>query len=222
MKKVSFLLTAIVLILVSAPQTDAESGFTDVSIKSAYYDGIHFMQEHGFVNGYLDGTYRSYNKINRAEFMKIITLVHNYQIDLLEKMHPNGPYWEDAMCIYIMGGCDPDIKQCFLLIDVQLNDWFAPYVCHGISQKIIDGYPDKTFRPANNINIAEASKIIAGTFDLDISSFDRAQDDIMEWYGPYMDALRVLDVLPSIIDSPDHLLTRGEMAEIIYRVMINE
>ena len=46
--------------------------FSDLSKWSDYYDSISYVQKEWFVEGYPDWTFKEGNKINRAEFTKIL------------------------------------------------------------------------------------------------------------------------------------------------------
>ncbi|HLG25316.1 MAG TPA: S-layer homology domain-containing protein, partial [Candidatus Gracilibacteria bacterium] len=77
--------------------------------------------------------------------------------------------------------------------------------------EIISGYPDGTFKPAQNINFAEASKIVVNAF-----GYETVDDAV--WYRPYVEKLAELNAIPESIDGFDHKVTRGEMVEMIYRL----
>ena len=107
-----------------------------------------------------------------------------------------------------------DIDTCEssdLFSDVTQSDWFGDYVCMAKQTGVIGGYPDGSFKPANSINFAEAAKIVVVAFDIPF-----AKDDI--WWKPYVFALARIGGLPSSFSDPNQQLTRGDMAEIIYRV----
>lgn len=167
--------------------------FTDVDASHPQEKAIAWMRDHDIASGYPDGSFKPERTINRAEFTKIIVgAVH------------------DAA----------KINECPLLSsvspfpDVSADDWFMPYTCTARRFGIMGGYPDGTFRPTQDVNVAEAAKIVVGAFGLSTGQPSSAQ-----WYQAYMDALDVLGALPSTAQAPAHLLTRGEMAEIVYRVM---
>ncbi len=44
--------------------------------------------------------------------------------------------------------------------DMKVDDWHYSYVCELYSKAIIDGYPDRTFRPNNTVTTGEALKMI--------------------------------------------------------------
>jgi len=95
--------------------------------------------------------------------------------------------------------------------DVSDNDWFRKYVCLADKKGVVDGYPDGLFRPANSINFVEAAKIIVEGFEYQYS-YDE------NWFLPYIGALEARRAIPTTIQSFEHDITRGEMAEIIYRL----
>ena len=102
------------------------------------------------------------------------------------------------------GGCFPDVS----------NEWFAPYVCFAKARGTIVGYPDGTFKPGNNLNFSESAAIITKAFDL-------PQSGNSTWYEPFVNGLASRNVIPVTIDSFAKNITRGEMAEMIYRLDAN-
>lgn len=176
---------------------DTTSIFSDVTFEHQFGPAMYFVKEKGIVQGYPDGTYKPDSTINRAEFTKILIGAKKIQ----EK--ENGeeqPYYKDW--------CD------VTLTDIVTSAWYYTYVQTAFCNDIISGYPDKTFRPADNINTAEAAKILVNTFDLPLPPGLPSDP----WYTSYIAALSNAEALPSTATNPSHLLTRGEMAEMIYRV----
>lgn len=202
MKKLKKLLRWIslplIIILISAQIVHARTAedtiqtFNDVTFSDPSGDGITYLKQHGVIHGYPDGTFKSKNKINRAEFLKIV--------------------------VGSMDGFNPDEEtdtHCFS--DVK-DEWFAKYVCYGKKHGIISGYNDGTFRPANNINFAEASKIVVNAFGMRPS--DTLNTD--PWYRTFVEPLAENNAIPDSISDLDKFIARGEMAEVIYRVRDNE
>lgn len=159
--------------------------FSDVSPSTPYGSAVESLQERGVIEGYADGTFRSGNSINRAEFLKIV----------LEGREEN----------FSFTGSD-----CFP--DVSTEDWFAQYVCKAKAEGIVGGYPDGFFRPGRTINFVEAGKILSLAFGQNI---DQTSPD---WYEPYARALESSKAIPPTIDTLDKFITRGEMAEMIWRL----
>lgn len=99
------------------------------------------------------------------------------------------------------GACFPDVKQ----------EWFAKFICFAKDKGVVSGYPDGQFKPAQNISFVEAAKIIVNSFAFETKAGG-------DWYRPFVTALEERFAIPMAIDRLDKKITRGEMAEIIYRL----
>jgi len=146
---------------------------------------VEYLLDQGIVSGYPDGTFRPENRINRAEFTKIVV---NATV-------------EDSSSIQ-GSGCFPDVQ----------NEWFAPFICTAKASGMIGGYPDGTFQPAENVNFAEAAKIVMHAFGLETGEETEA------WYENDVKALEERNAIPLSIQSLDQKISRGEMAEMVYRL----
>jgi hypothetical protein len=89
--------------------------------------------------------------------------------------------------------------------------WYLDYVCIGKLNNIISGYPDGSFKPDKNINFVEAAKIITKGLGGDVAVSD-------PWYKGYVEKLADNGAIPTTITAFAQEITRGEMAEIIYRI----
>ncbi|MAE68260.1 hypothetical protein CL635_00405 [bacterium] len=167
-------------------------GFSDVSTNHPYVQAIEYIRDKGIVKGFPDGTFRPDATINRAEFSKIIVGATNDK-DRIEKC--GSTYF----------------------IDARLGEWYNKYICTAKDEGIVDGYPDGTFRHGNPIAFVEAAKIIVKAFGLPTETNER---DI--WFVPFTDVLAEKRTIPLSIKSLDQKITRGEMAEIAYRLYIGE
>jgi len=169
--------------------------FTDVSPTHKNYEAIKYVYEQGIVQGYSDNTYRPDASINRSEFTKIL-IKSRFEATEIEN------------CISL----NIPLNQTFVYFsDVSRSFWSAKYICVAGKRAIVGGYPDGEYKPENFINFVEAAKIILWTFDYQISS-----DPI--WYKPYVDTLAEKQAIPDSITQIDQNITRGEMAEIIWRL----
>lgn len=168
--------------LMGAGLVSAESVLSDID-EYEYAESIEFLYDGSILDGYNDGTFKPENKINRAEFTKVV-INSVYDIEDLEGLSDD---------------CFPDVKS---------EDWFSPYVCLAQEEGIIQGYPDGTFKPGNDITQAEALKIIYESFYGDI------QDLGGEWYQRYLDAAEFDGMLYfEATNSPAaHVITRGEVS----------
>ncbi len=111
----------------------------------------------------------------------------------------------------IVASIEENPTGSFCFPDVE-GDWYAKYVCEAKELGIIEGYPDGKFYPAQNISFVEAAKIIVYGWGLDVYI-----DDI--WYKPFVEELGDERAIPDSIESFDKDITRGEMTEIMYRLM---
>lgn len=103
----------------------------------------------------------------------------------------------------IGSNCFPDVR----------TEWFAKYVCFDKIHNIIAGYPDGSFLPANAINFAEISKIL-----VNVKGFTVKSNPSSPWYQPYVEKLAELHAIPASITHFNQNVTRGEMAEMVYRL----
>lgn len=166
------------------PSTNSTNSFSDVSSAYKYEQAVEYMKDNSIVEGYSDGTFKPFNKINRAEFTKI----------LMEYKFGNDP----------MTG-----RDCFT--DVH-SEWYAPYVCLAKTKGIISGYPDGTFHPDQNITVPEALKIVL------LADGAPVQEMNGEWYQKYLNYADSRRLRPDEWSSMDYSITRGEMAEVVWRL----
>jgi len=135
-----FFLTALFLGAL-VPSTYAAREFSDVLTDEPARDAIAAVAEQGIVNGYSDGTFRPDQRVNRAEFVKMV-LQASEERDTIRRCDVGG------------------------FLDVPDRAWFAPYVCVAKRRDIVKGYDDRTFRPAEKITVGEAASMLASAFHL--------------------------------------------------------
>lgn len=158
--------------------------FKDISFTYKYRDAVTYMKENSIVEGYSDGTYKPDNKINRAEFTKL----------LMAYKFPDDPM---------------TARNCFT--DVS-DEWYAPYVCLAKAKGIIGGYPNGTFRPEQNITVPEALKIVLLADGASVPEVGG------EWYEQYVEYADSLGLRPDEWADMGYSITRGEMAEVVWRL----
>jgi len=167
----------------------AQAAFTDVPASHPNNEAINYVQAKGIVEGYSDGTFKPDITINRAELTKII-MATEFDADM-------------------MANCNVYSTN---LSDVPAEAWFAQFVCTAKANGIINGYADGTFKPGQNVTFVEAAKIISLGFGQDLAA------DTELWYRPYVDYLSTQSAIPETVNEVAKNITRGEMAEIIYRL----
>ncbi|PWV95535.1 glycerophosphoryl diester phosphodiesterase [Paenibacillus cellulosilyticus] len=93
---------------------------------------IMLVAEHGFMNGYQDGTFKPNNSITRAEFITVV-----------------------ARLLAL-----PDAQGSSSFNDVAADAWYAKYVNSAVEAGWVQGFADHTFRPSQNITREEAVVIL--------------------------------------------------------------
>lgn len=187
MKKTMIFLLALGLIVPLFANAQ-EASFEDVHSLHINKDAIEYLKNTDVVEGYEDETYKPENRINRAEFVKIIVAS--------QIQNPTGSY------------CFKDVK----------NEWFAKYICTAKRVGWISGYPDGTFKPADMINFAEASKIISNAMKVE----EDKEGTRNEWFAGFVKGLENRKAIPSTVHFFDKDVSRGEMAEVIWRLKTNK
>jgi hypothetical protein len=192
------------LSLLFVPTMAYAQSFLDVPKNHPNSVAISYMKEKDIVSGYPDGTFRPDAFINRAEFVKLVI----------------GSGWQKRE----IHECP---KEAFLkeLFDVDTSAWYAPYICQAMTRTAISGYPDHTFRPENTINFVEAAKIIESSVG-NLWSVNHPEHDgktVVDetWYRPFVKDLETDHAIPLSIKSFEQKLTRGELAEILWRIREN-
>jgi len=157
------------------------------------------------IAGYPDGTFLPDGDINRAELTKMIVAT---------KANPGVEKYNN---------CFPDVE----------DQWFAAYICYAKEKGWVDGYPDGSFRPDNNINRVEAMKII---LEVLLSENINEEEELLNktvididpdsWYLKYfifadnnqlLDKQHIIDQNGTYYFLPAANMSRKEVAEMIYR-----
>jgi hypothetical protein len=194
----SVLITAL-LATSFASQALAAASFPDVPENTVNFGAVEYLKDKGVISGYPDGTFMPDKTINRAEALKIVLLASG------KTGEPSGT---------------------LPFKDVKTDDWFYPYVSKGYELQIVKGYEDGTFKPASNINLAESLKMILLSFGetlpatVDTAPYPDVGKDL--WYAPYAALCKSKQLTWPFDDGNLHAereITRGEFAQIIYRLM---
>ncbi len=117
-----------------------ETPFSDVASTHPNYAAIEYFRVRNMVKGYDDGNFHPGRRINRAEFITMITRI--------VKADPD----------------EDEFKNCFS--DVR-KQWFADEVCYAKSEGWLDGIvTNRSFRPSRKVSASEAYKIATRAFDV--------------------------------------------------------
>lgn len=179
-------------------EADRCAGYLDVSENDPYCEAIEYVKGAGIFDGYLDGYFRPYLAINRAETTKVIVRAFNYPE--LPADGTNLGFW-----------------------DLSPWDWYMGFIRTAKQYGIIQGYDDGSFRPAQTVNRVELLKIFleSASVALPTCSGPAYPDTMAEvWYSDYvcyskMHGLMDTDYYGNF--NPAKPMTRGEVADLFYR-----
>lgn len=187
-----------VLLLPAFPRL-AEASFSDVSTSNAHYLAITSLVDQGILTGYSDGTFKPDQEVNRAEALKMFLM---------------------GMAVATQSGDASSFS------DVDAEAWYADIVGTAVSRGIVNGYSDGSFKPGQSVNRAEAMKmlVLAAGQTVSTPSVSPFMDVGMDsWYAPYAQLAKTKNIVPPQTDGLWHgeaHLTRGELAEMVYRLQI--
>lgn len=188
------------------PATISEycAGFPDVrkeEFSVSECEAVEFVKDEQIFEGNDDGTLAPERPINRAEVTKV--LIEAFEFDL-EDVDGNA------------------------FTDVPKEQWFAPYVVTAREHGIVEGYPDRSFRPGQTINKVELLKIVLETAEVDFSMVDigsslfsdiEATEDT-EWFLQYTNFAHengLLDVVGNVLE-PNEPMTRLDVMTLLHRL----
>lgn len=191
-------------LLFTLPLTTNADAFSDVEPDDYHYVAITYLKENNIINGYDDGTFKANQKINRAEALKMLMLaVHGSEAAALLSTPDTSPF-----------------------TDTPAEAWFTPYLIAAKDKGIISGYDDGTFKPDQNVNLVEALKMYLESYDNiiypDPAPYLFADTPYDAWYTGYTAyaAQRgMLEIHSTNEIYPDMEISRGYLAEIIYRMI---
>lgn len=141
--------------------------------------------------GYEDGTFRPNGLISRAEFTKIISSVTG------GTKSDNYPLYESDFA------------------DVAKSHWAFKYILHCKALKLVDGYEDGTFRPDDNITLAETIKICLSAIGYNNLITEQSSD----WSKPWIDMAYEYKLIDSKDKNSDSMVTRLEVAELVFKTI---
>ena len=173
--------------------------FTDINQKHPNYEAIKYLKENDVIKGYPDGSFKPNNTVNRVEALKMLMLAFNIEAGV------HGP---------------------LPFSDTTNDAWYANALATAVNKKIVIGYPDGTFRPANTVNRVEYLKMLFVTNEIENNKKITANpyNDVPKdtWFTEYAyltNKMNLLDVENNKL-YPANGMTRAEVTETIYRMRI--
>lgn len=182
--------------------------FTDITEEYEFAkEAINGLYERGIIEGVGNNKYAPEREFTRAEFCKI--MVESLGYELVE------------------------YKDSF--IDVDKDDWFAPYVQTAFEKGLFDGYDDGSFRPNQPINRQEIATVagrgavlagIVGQSKMDEFVMEKSnysdRDLVPDWAAnevAWLEAQGVFDEIAQEKFQPTKVVNRAEAAVVIYNTL---
>ncbi len=174
--------------------------FSDIQITNPIYMSTTYLSTVKVISGYDDGSFKPDNIINRAEALKLILVATDEEIKPIE------------------------ISK---FKDVPKDAWFAKYINYAADKEFVSG-DDATglFVPDRTVNRAEFLKMLIKAFDIDTSKYvlNVVSKDVPEdaWFASYINFATKFQIMDRDAEDksyPDKGLTRGEAAEMIFKML---
>ncbi|MFN7160310.1 MAG: glycoside hydrolase family 44 protein [Candidatus Gracilibacteria bacterium] len=203
----NLILGAVFLIIFSGINISAvNASFTDVYPSHPNYTAIEYLEQKGILQGYSDGTFKPSNAVNRVEALKIILLANKTTIQ-----NANGSW---------------------LFSDTPAGSWYSDYLNTAKNLGIIKGYDDGTFKPAQTVALVENLKmaLISANINTDdiaveANMYADVQNQQSAWFAKYLQYAKryqLIDADGSNRVFPAQGMTRGKLAELMYRIMLQK
>lgn len=169
-------------------------GFTDLDPEDPDTIYIEQLEERGLTNGYPDGTYRPEGSITRSELIALVNRTFAFQ----------------------------DAAETHNFLDIDEKQWYEEHVRIAIQEGYINGYPDHTFRPLQNISRGEVAAILMRIMDLKPTTFYETSDEVDKWVFDAVQCMLSADIMS--LDQKNAFnartpITRGEVATSLIKAL---
>ncbi len=141
------------------------------------------------MNGYPDGEYHLENHVTRAEFVKIAIAASDMRNSVATNMTVS-PF--------------PDVAYSY---------WAAPYIKLAVTNKLITGYADATFRPNNDVTLEEAATICLKLLGYTNEDFGSS------WPYGQMGLANSLELTDNIGIAVGEAMTRADVVNMIFNML---
>ncbi len=168
--------------------SDSGTPFPDVNKKDSYALAVTTLSKLSIIDGYPDGTFGPLKNITRAEFAALLLRM----LDMDNEMAPTAMPFPD----------------------VPTNLWAAGTIEMAKNMKIVDGYPDGTFKPDNNVSYEEALTMLIRAI-----GYENYSGPGVAWYSRYVESARRLGILKNAVGAVGTPATRSCIAQFIYNTL---
>ena len=193
MKRLTSIFLVLAMILTLAPvnifATDAQTPvFSDIQDTDYYAKAATALEQLDILKGYPDGTFGAEKPITRAEMAAVVCRMIDKEAD------------------------SENAKGETIFSDVKATDWESGYVNIAVAEKIINGYPDGTFKPDANIKHEEAIKMVVCAMGYG----DEVVMDAKDWSKGYLELADKKGISSDLNGEKGKASTRGDVAVMSY------
>ena len=204
--KLSFLVTALVLIFSLTLSAIAAPVFTDVQYGSWYYDAVMYTAENEVMNGVVDDCFAPETELTRAMVVTVLARLANAKTDVATT-----PSFED----------------------VSFDTWYGLSVEWAKQNGIVKGVSETKFEPETNVTREQVCVMLSNFLDyLDLSTANTPKEDFadkdsisswaidavlrLQYAGIVNGQTEEIDGTEQYIFNPLGNTTRAEFAQIVY------
>ncbi len=191
LKKVISAVVAFALTASSAAFAAAPS-FTDVADTASYADSVKTLTALGAISGYEDGTFKPDDKITRAEVSTMIVAAINRTADAQGQMG----------------------NTKFADMNNEAKKWASGYVNVAVSEDIIAGFEDGTFRPDEQVTYAQVVKMLVCA-----AGYGQYASYLGGWPNGYLSVASDKGITAGVSAGQDEAVTRAQVAQLIYNTL---
>jgi plastocyanin len=120
-----------------------------------------------------------------------------------------------------------DLTGLVVFSDVDKTQWYAIYLAAALDLKIVQGYPDGTFKPTQTVNLVENLKMLMNAREVDLTKIVVTFDPYIdapktEWYAKFVQYGKMANLLEADAGGniyPAQGMTRAKLAEVAYRLI---
>lgn len=160
------------------------ANYSDVPSTHDRYEAINMLSGLDIITGYPDGSFQPDKEVTRAEMAALITRMFN----LTSSAVTEAPF-----------------------SDVEVDYWAATNIVAAKNMKIINGFPDGTFRPQDNVTYEQAVKMIVCALN-----YGAAAEAKGGYPGGYIMQASQLNILKSAAYANTSPAPRGIIAQLLF------
>ncbi len=176
--------------------------FTDLDANDDRFTAINFLKNNNVIRGYPDGSFKPDNPVSRVEALK-----------------------------FIYEGLNKDYRKTVVLefADTDSKAWYARYIGAAQQQGIVKGYEGNVFKPGNTVTRAEFLKMLLLSAEIDVEDYEVRRKPYVDvnfedWHIKYIAKAKEMNLLADSSNKigPNEPLERGEVSEILYKLIITK